>query len=620
MIERKFSKAQVLLLAALYIVGPIVVLAVLDQFDRPDPPPPEQQLMPTAYVIEFSETPPESGWLPMADEWPRGRKQGEPFTSVWYRVTIDQVPDNPALLIAFPYAMMDVWRDGDRIFTHGQIRRPLEFPRMPMIVPLAGIGSGDILYLRMARQSSRSSLGPTYLTSVEQSLATSESIRRIHIVVPVAILAMVSAFGLAVGLMFMMRPTEAAFGWYTLTIALWVLKTAHMFVVDIPFHHFVWFSLGFVLLFLVVTELCFVNRYFEIPAPRVERALALVTVVLLAAFVVVAWLALEDTSMESLYWSLNGPIGLWFVILSCLVMTRYVVAVRKRADFDSISLFISSGVVVGVGARDLIWQVGLNGWFPPGTTYYLPYAVVVPIGLFGVQLIRRFVRDSRVATLRNEELNQLVDARTRALEHSYKKLNEEERLRVLAEERARLMRDMHDGLGGQLVQALALSERADDPDLQRSLRLALDDLRLIVDSLSPTEDGLQDLLASYRHRISKLMQRQNISVEWHIDDDVATPDLRPDAALSILRILQEAVTNAVRHSGCDRLVISLSQKIDILVLSVEDNGCGMPEDVTEHGINNMRVRANEIRAQVQVKSSPDRGTRITLLIPLEHTI
>ncbi|MEL7311449.1 MAG: ATP-binding protein [Pseudomonadota bacterium] len=622
MVARRFSTLELIGLGALYVLAPAVVLLGLYFVDRPDSPPPDHLIQPTFFQHSFVERPPVSGWRDMSVDQPRGRDETEPFTSIWYQLPLEGLPENPALLVVFPHAMLDVWRNDQRLYSSGEVRQPLRYERMPIIVPIGGVSGGDRLTVRMSRQSSWSGLGArVYITTAEQALRTTRSIRQIHLVLPWLILAFMAAFGIAVGLMYFLRPSQTAYGWYALMVTLWGLKTWHLLVESVPFLHFLWFSLGFVLLLWLVAELYFVNRYFAIDGYRAERWVSVISVVGLAVFVILALKAQGSLGFEILYFNARVVLNLWFLLVAFYIASRYFVAIRQRADFDSVSLWVASGVVVGVGIRDILFEQSLPiNIVIPGTTYYLQYAVVVPLGLFGVQLVRRFVRDSRLATLRNEELNQLVDARTRALEHSYKKLGEEERLRVLAEERARLMRDMHDGLGGQLVHALALSERADDPDLQRSLRLALDDLRLIVDSLSPSEDGLQDLLASYRHRISKLLQRQNIDVEWHIDDDVATPDLRPDAALSILRILQEAVTNAVRHADCDRLIISLSQNADILVLSVADNGCGMPEDVTEHGINNMRVRANEIRAQVQVKSSPGSGTKITLLIPLEHTV
>ena len=164
--------------------------------------------------------------------------------------------------------------------------------------------------------------------------------------------------------------------------------------------------------------------------------------------------------------------------------------------------------------------------------------------------------------LKNEQLDRTVVERTAELEVSYAKIAEEGSRRSVAEERARLMRDMHDGLGGHLVHAHALSEQGGDAELQKALRLALDDLRLVVESLSPEQRGLTQLLAMYRHRVSKMLSRTGTKVSWEIDDIQEQKELGPKHALNLLRILQEAITNAVRHSGGDQIRVVLSAVAD----------------------------------------------------------
>ena len=148
------------------------------------------------------------------------------------------------------------------------------------------------------------------------------------------------------------------------------------------------------------------------------------------------------------------------------------------------------------------------------------------------------------------------------------------------------------------------------------MRLALDDLRLIVDSLSPSENSLQDLLASYRHRVSKMLQRSGFTVDWMLEDCATQIALKPNTALSILRIMQEAVTNAVRHSSGDHLLIKLCETDEQLQRSVTDNGCGIEAGVAERGLRNMRVRADEIGAQLDILTRSGK-TEIRVSLPLD---
>lgn len=171
----------------------------------------------------------------------------------------------------------------------------------------------------------------------------------------------------------------------------------------------------------------------------------------------------------------------------------------------------------------------------------------------------------------NEHLSDLVSEKTQQLEDNYKKLRRIEKNVVVSEERKRIMRDMHDGLGGQLVHALALSEQGTDEDLQKALRYAMDDLRLVVDSLSPDDSSLFELLANYRHRVSQLTKRIDVDIAWQIDESVAKLDLGPKKALNILRILQEGVTNAIRHANCQKIQVSFTEVDGDVVLCIADD-------------------------------------------------
>src|SRR4029434_10116892 len=96
---------------------------------------------------------------------------------------------------------------------------------------------------------------------------------------------------------------------------------------------------------------------------------------------------------------------------------------------------------------------------------------------------------------------------------------EEERARAaaLARERTRLMRDLHDGLGGQLVSIVALSERGNaTAPIGDAARAALKDLRLVIDSMDDIGGDLMLALGSWRERAMAQLRPHNIALEWHV--------------------------------------------------------------------------------------------------------
>jgi signal transduction histidine kinase len=193
---------------------------------------------------------------------------------------------------------------------------------------------------------------------------------------------------------------------------------------------------------------------------------------------------------------------------------------------------------------------------------------------------------------------------------------------VLQEERLRLMRDLHDGIGGQLVSILAMSEmlptEQTTPAIRDASRRALDDLRLVITSMEDTGDDLAMLLGSFRERIEPQMRQAGIRLHWRMARSQAVPGLNPVATLQILRILQEAVTNAVRHSGATTITIEAAPSpLDParLRLSVTDDGRGFAERPRAgEGLGNMRQRAAAIGAELLTESA-DAGTQVSLDLP-----
>jgi two-component system sensor histidine kinase UhpB len=95
------------------------------------------------------------------------------------------------------------------------------------------------------------------------------------------------------------------------------------------------------------------------------------------------------------------------------------------------------------------------------------------------------------------------------------------------------------------------------------------------------------------------------------------PDLPRDVELAVYRIAQEALTNVMRHSGASEVDVALACTDDQLMLSVTDNGRGLPEDVREGGgLTGMRERAMLIGASLDVSSNG--GVSVTLRLPLKR--
>ena len=200
---------------------------------------------------------------------------------------------------------------------------------------------------------------------------------------------------------------------------------------------------------------------------------------------------------------------------------------------------------------------------------------------------------------------------------------EAERLRIekqklLLLERERVTREMHDGLGGQLVSALSMVERglADSDEVAERIRRAIDDVRIVIDSLDPETTDLPISLGKLRARLEPLLRRNGIDLRWSVEDISGFDAFPPDAALHVLRIIQEAVTNALRHADADSVEVKFRAGSGRLLVSIQDDGRGLSPQIASggRGIKNMQARAEELGAVLRIEGSRS-GTQVDLLVP-----
>ena len=151
-------------------------------------------------------------------------------------------------------------------------------------------------------------------------------------------------------------------------------------------------------------------------------------------------------------------------------------------------------------------------------------------------------------------------------------------------ERQRIARDLHDGVGSQLVTTMATLD-TNNPKEQRTLyelELCMLGMRLTVDAMGVSGDPLPLRLARLRHRIEPLLERRGAKLHWDVHEP---PDIRqPDKQLAgeIFLIMQEALSNVLHHAQATRVRVTLRHEPDRGVWRYEvcDNGIGLPAGLT----------------------------------------
>jgi signal transduction histidine kinase len=248
---------------------------------------------------------------------------------------------------------------------------------------------------------------------------------------------------------------------------------------------------------------------------------------------------------------------------------------------------------------------------------------------FGSTLVIRFSSALRSAESLNRDLELRVLEKHRELDRSYEERRALEQEKLLAEERERLVREMHDGLGGQLVSLLSLVE-ADataDPRVPSAVRAALDDMRLVIHSLDPGLQTVAGALGAARARFEPALVESGVELEWRAGDLPRTPWLGPQDYLQVLRIVQEALVNVVRHSGATRVAVRSGIAAGEggrpgILIEICDGGRGIDPDAVarpgSRGLRHMRERAARLSGSLRVgplDTGAGTGTRVALWLP-----
>ncbi len=198
------------------------------------------------------------------------------------------------------------------------------------------------------------------------------------------------------------------------------------------------------------------------------------------------------------------------------------------------------------------------------------------------------------------------------------------------EERRRLRRDLHDGLGPRLASLTlkletARNRLAPDPladlllsDLITRTQEAVADVRRLVNALRPPALDALGLLPALHEQILQYSDLGDHAPHISLEAPTDLPPLPAAIEVALFRIAQEALTNVVRHAQASRCVVSLAlcEREQMLALEITDNGRGLPPiRSTGVGLASMRERAEELGGTCEIESLPAGGACVRVRLP-----
>lgn len=307
-------------------------------------------------------------------------------------------------------------------------------------------------------------------------------------------------------------------------------------------------------------------------------------------------------------WLVSGT--LMFVALAVFVGWR---AFAQRHHWRWLfAAFVLSMVVAGVG--DIAES--------PGSMYMHPTWTRLVWGGFSVALAllvaRRLHRNRAALLASNAAMREALASQAIELRLAHEKQAQADLERAMVEERQRVMRDMHDGLGAQLSGMLSMVSADGTPrsDLQAQVRLAIEELRTVVDAMTPFDGNLGTMLGSLRPRLERRLTLAKIALEWAVDELPATDRLTPLQVQHLQRLLLEAMTNIAKHSKATIVRLSARSLPGVIELCVRDNGSGFDTTIAHagNGLRNMHWRANALGATLTIDGSG--GASLVLSLPV----
>lgn len=538
---------------------------------------------------------------------------------VWYRLRWQQDDTAQAVGLLLDYLIMagSVSVNGSLIGRDHRLTEPLSRawnrPQYWVLAaPVLRPGTNELLVRVSGLSPYQPGLGAVLLGDpalLAAQFRAGEFVRR---TLPQLGIGVTLATSILYGMLWLLRRSERMYGWYSLFSLLW-LPYATNFVASDPWpytstHVYQFINLAF-LLGSITAFLAFVLHFCSIEGRRIQRATFTLTSLAVLALAVSPAAHLPDVRRAAVLLTVALFLG------GCALLIRHA-WVSRQMDARLLALMVMLPILTSIHDALVFVQ-----WLPGQHYYSTVSSCALLLGIASV-LTWRVATGMRLVENFNAELRQRIDASNAQIADMLHRQYAAEMAHTRLSERLNLMRDLHDGLGMTLTGHIsALQNRQDGGEnaTLRTLQEINDDLRLLIESASLDDaERLADRLVPLRHRSMRLFDAAGIRCEWRLRN-LADCALDARRSLDFLRLLQEALANALKHSHASHVIVDLEASDSWLSLSVADDGRGFAVDAPTHqgmGLQSMRTRAQRLGAALAIHACAQ-GTTLSLRFALD---
>jgi len=412
------------------------------------------------------------------------------------------------------------------------------------------------------------------------------------------------------------RPQDAIYGLFSLELFLWASHNLNLFVTEIPMSARLWEAMTMSTLGWTVIAMIFFNhRYVGKCNVGTEKFILIFAVLGIGIFF------LPDIGSI-----LRIGYGIWdsfLIIFGCYAIFYLLRAYLRKPDPDIFLMLLVGVPILVFGFHDILM---VNHFIDRRDGLIIQYSAIPAVLLFSWFLIRRFVQSINRAEDLADTLEQRVRSKQQELQSQYEKIQIVQEEGLLLKERERIMRDMHDGIGGQLVSVISLLQEQRGEvykKVREKVQHSLTDLRLVIDSLDPLLNDLPTLLGMMRVRLVDQLEAANITLEWAVTELPEMKNMSPRHSLHIMRIVQESITNSIKHARSEKMLLATGVTgtetrqvyVDVIDYGIGIDGGLLAASLQGRGIKNMQYRAQQLGATLDIDSVAGE-TRVRLLMDI----
>ncbi|SOY68001.1 sensor histidine kinase [Cupriavidus taiwanensis] len=291
----------------------------------------------------------------------------------------------------------------------------------------------------------------------------------------------------------------------------------------------------------------------------------------------------------------------------------------RRPSREATLLAVTVGVSAVLFLADWIkvWLTGDYYWVHSMTRYVsVPFSVVM-----AWMLVERYTSAVQSLQNANQVLTERVAQREAQLRAAFARTQKIAAEETTLRERGRILRDMHDGLGSQLVATLSMLEsgKASAPEVATQVRQALDSLKLSIDAMQDTGGDLAAVLGNLRYRLGPRIADAGLEIRWEVERLPALPHFSAHKVQELQYLLLEGITNVLQHAAARTLTVTAraDPAAQAIRITLADDGRGFDAEAPRggRGLRNMQVRAAAFGGQLRIRSAPG-GTALTVEVPL----